>query len=313
MAGLALWAGLARAQAAAPAALPVPASGRIERLPDFPSTHVTPRHVDVWLPAGYGPHKRYPVLYMHDGQMLFDPRTTWNRQAWQVDRALARLAAAGRIPETLVVGVWNHGPQRYAEYYPAGFLAQAPAAVQQAYLAEAAHGRLQSDAYLRFLVQELKPAIDARYATVPGPGGSFVMGSSMGGLISLYALCEYPQVFGGAAGLSTHWVGVPTAWGPDRLRNATLPLAALQYLSRRLPAAGRHRIWVDRGDDALDSLYAPGLSMFAELLRDAGYGAHDGLVRTYPGTGHKETDWAARLEEPLAFLLAGPAPERRGR
>ncbi len=287
----------------APAPLPQPASGRIERLAHFPSSHVAPRHVDVWLPAGYSPARRHHVVYMHDGQMLFDARTTWNGQAWKVDQALSRLMQAGRVPDTIVVGIWNNGPQRYAEYYPGKFLAGAPEPVRREYLEKAANGRLQSDAYLRFLVDELKPAIDARYATLPGPEGTFVMGSSMGGLISLYALCEYPQVFGGAAALSAHWVGRPTAWGLERVRNGALPLAALDYLARQLPPAGRHRLWVDRGTDALDSLYAPALGLWAELLRDRGYTAADAAVRVFEGTGHNEADWAARLDEPLAFLL----------
>lgn len=286
-----------------PPALPQPASGRIERLADFPSRHVAPRHVDVWLPAGYSPARRYRVIYMHDGQMLFDARTTWNRQAWSVDVALARLRQAGRVPDTLVVGIWNNGPQRYAEYHPEKFLAGAPEGVRREYQDKAANGRLLSDAYLRFLVEELKPAIDARYATVAGPEGTFVMGSSMGGLISVYALCEYPQVFGGAAALSAHWVGRPTAWGLERVRNGALPLAALGYLAQHLPPAGRHRIWLDRGTDTLDSLYAPALGMVAELLRDKGYGQADAAVRVFEGTGHNETDWAARVHEPLAFLL----------
>lgn len=300
---LSLGLGLHAAAAAAEATLPQPASGRIERLSDFPSRHVAPRHVDVWLPAGYSPARRYRVVYMHDGQMLFDARTTWNRQAWSVDVALSRLVQAGRVPDTLVVGIWNNGPQRYAEYYPAKFLAGAPEAVRRDYLEKAANGRLQSDAYLRFLVEELKPAIDARYATVSGPEGTFVMGSSMGGLISLYALCEYPQVFGGAAALSAHWVGIPTGWGSARARNAALPLAALNYLAGRLPPAGRHRVWLDRGSDALDSLYAPALAMASEVLRDRGYTEADAAARVFEGAGHNEADWAARLDEPLAFLL----------
>lgn len=291
------------AAAAAVSPMPQPASGRIERLTHFPSRHVAARHVDVWLPPGYSPARRHQVLYMQDGQMLFDARTTWNRQAWRADVALSRLMQAGRVPPTLIVGIWNHGPQRYAEYYPEKFLALAPEPVRRDYVERAADGRMQSDAYLRFLVEELKPAIDSRYATVSGPEGSFVMGSSMGGLISLYALCEYPEVFGGAAGLSTHWVGRPTAWGLARVRNAALPLAAMNYLASRLPAAGRHRVYVDRGSDALDSLYAPALALVAEVLRDRGYTDADAMTRVFEGTGHNETDWAARLEPTLAFLL----------
>jgi hypothetical protein len=129
----------------------------------------------------------------------------------------------------------------------------------------------------------------------------------MGGLISMYAICEYPQVFGGAGGLSTHWVGLPTAWGPERLRQAGMPLAALNYLAKNLPDPATHRIWIDRGTDALDSLYAPTLALVAEQLRDRGFGTANAATPVFDGMGHSERDWAARLDSVLLFLMAGPA------
>lgn len=289
------------------AALPQPGQGRVERIDRFESRFVEPRHVDVWLPADYSDSKPYAVVYMHDGQMLYDARTTWNQQAWNVDGAITRLVADGRIPDTIVVGIWNLGPQRYAEYYPEKFLARAPEAARRAYVQQAQNGKPQADAYLRFLVEELKPSIDRRYSTRPGRDSTFVIGSSMGGLISLYALCEYPQVFGGAAGLSTHWVGVPTAWGPERMRASPLPQAALAYLQDQLPAPANHRVWIDRGTDALDSLYAPTLDAVGALLRERGYAlegaAANAAARVFDGTGHNEHDWGARLEQVLPFLM----------
>ena len=202
--GAVLLAVVAGGAAALAQPLPAVASGRIERLANLASAFVAPRHVDVGLPEGYDAGtragQRFNVLYLHDGQMLFDPASTWNRQAWQVDATLARLLREGRIAPTLVVAIWNQPDQRYAEYYPEKFLALAAEPARDEYIARAQHGRPRADAYLRFLVEELKPAIDRRYATHPGPEGRFVMGASMGGLISVYALCEYPQVFGGAAG-----------------------------------------------------------------------------------------------------------------
>jgi enterochelin esterase-like enzyme len=290
----------------APPSMPEPGSGRVERLANFASRHVAPRHVDVWLPADYSAAKRYNVLYMHDGQNLFDGRLNWTGKSWEADRALARLVKAGRIADTIIVGIWNSGETRYAEYYPEKVLAFAPEAVRREYVVEASKGRSLADAYLRFIVEELKPAVDQKYPTKPGPESTFVVGSSMGGLISIYALCEYPQVFGGAAGLSTHWVGKPTAWGRERVRNAALPLAAMAYLSQKLPSAGRHRIYTDRGDDWLDSLYAPAHLMVAEVLRERGYTAADAMTRVLPGTGHNEADWAARLDPVLLFLMGRP-------
>ncbi|RTL16902.1 MAG: esterase [Burkholderiales bacterium] len=305
--GLLLWSALVMpvlaADAAGPA-LPAVDVGRIERLADLPGRGLAPRHVDVWLPEGYTPTRRYHVLYMHDGQNLFDGRLNWTQKAWDVHRAVTRLVRAGRIPDTLIVGIWNSGETRFADYEPQGFLALADEATRREYTEEASLGRVRSDDYLRFIVEELKPVIDRRYATVPGPEGTAIVGSSMGGLISLYALCEYPQVFGAAAGLSTHWVGKPPAWGRERTRNAALPLAAMNYLMRRLPDPATHRVYTDRGDDWLDSLYEPAHRMVEEVLRDRGYGPAQAQLAVVHGTGHSEADWAARIEGVLAFLLS---------
>ena len=278
-------------------------SGTMERMENVSSKHVDPRHIDVWLPEGYNAQKRYSVVYMQDGQNLFDVALAYGGNAWQADQAVTRLMRSGRIADTIIVGIWNNGMQRYAEYYPEKVLAFAPGATRREYVDQASNGRSQADAYLRFIVEELKPAIDRKYATNTGQESTFIVGSSMGGLISIYALCEYPRVFGGAAGLSTHWIGKPTAWGRERIRNAALPLAAMTYLSRALPVAGNHRIYTDRGDDWLDSLYQPAHRFVEEVLRDRGYTEVDSMTRIFHGTGHGERDWAARLDGVLVFLM----------
>jgi predicted alpha/beta superfamily hydrolase len=298
---------MAWAQPTAPAAAdtgpPLSAAGRIERIAFAATAEIGARWVDVWLPADYSPARRYQVLYMQDGQNLFDGRHAFGGKPWQADLAVNRLVKAGRLADTIIVGIWNTGAERYAEYYPQKFLGFAPEPVRREYVEQASNGRSKADAYLRFIALQLKPAIDRRYATRPGLESTFIAGSSMGGLISIYALCEYPDVFGGAIALSTHWVGKPTAWGRERVRNAALPLAAMSYLLQKLPPAGRHRIYTDRGDDWLDSLYAPAHLMVAEVLRERGYTAADAMTPVMPGTGHNEADWAARLDGVLQFVM----------
>jgi len=285
-----------------PPPLPRVATGRVERL-HLDTGALPPRPVDVWLPTDYDPGRRYQVLYAHDGQMLFDAATTWNRQAWDLHRAVDGAVRAGRIADTIIVGVWNGGPRRYAEYYPRKMLDRVPEPLRSEYLARAMDGRSDADAYLRFLVDTLKPEIDRRYSTHRDAAHTAVMGSSMGGLISLYALAEHPQVFGAAAALSTHWVGLPSAWGSARLRNAALPLAAFEYLQAALPAPGRHRIYMDRGTTELDVFYAPHQAFVDELMHGLGWRAPDFVSRVIEGTGHNERDWAARAGEVVAFLL----------
>ena len=271
--------------------------GRLERLALPQWRHVEPRPVDVWLPPGYDGQRPHAVLYMHDGQMLFDARATWNRQAWAVDQVAAPLLAQGRLRDFIVVAIWNAGAARHAEYYPQAFLRWLePPALRARYVEQALQGRPRSDAYLRFLVEELKPAVDARYATRPEREHTLLMGSSMGGLISVYGLCEYPQVFGAAAALSTHWIGIHE-------RNEALPAAALAYLERRLPPPEVVRLYLDRGDAELDALYDEAQARVDALLARQGYRLPRHVSRLFPGAGHHETAWSARLAEPLQFLL----------
>jgi enterochelin esterase-like enzyme len=282
------------------AAQPVPevTVGRIERLASVPSRHVEPRHVDVWVPAACTATQRCQVLYMHDGQMLYDARTTWNKQAWNVHLTVDRLMREGRIPPTLVVGVWNAGPLRHSEYFPGKFLPHLTPERRQALVERALQGRSRSDAYLRFLVDELKPLVDARFPTRPEARHTAIMGSSMGGLISVYAMNEYPQVFGAAAGLSTHWVGVHEA-------NASIPLSAFVYLRDHLAPPDGRRLYQDHGTTELDALYAPYQRIVDQIVRERGYSERDYRSLVFEGTGHNETVWAARLETPLLFVL-GP-------
>jgi predicted alpha/beta superfamily hydrolase len=273
-------------------------AGRLERLPPITSRHVDARPVDVWLPPGYDPAtRRYAVLYMHDGQMLFDPASTWNKQAWRVDTVAARLLAEGKVPDFIVVGPWNNGRYRHAEYFPGQFLPHLAEPLRSRFLVERLEGQSRSDAYVRFLVEELKPAVDGRYATRPGREQCILAGSSMGGLISLYALCEYPQVFGGAGCLSTHWIGIHE-------RNEAIPAAAVQYLREKLPAPDSVRLWMDRGDRELDALYDQAQPMVDALLAEKGFRAPRFVSRVYAGTGHNENAWHARLPEVIEFLLA---------
>lgn len=277
--------------------MPRATAGRLERLADFPSRHIGPRHVDVWLPPGYSAGKPHAVLYMHDGQMLFDASTTWNQQAWQVDQAAARGMAEGRLRDFIVVGPHNHPTLRHAEFFPQGFLPHlAPESLRQRFIGEALKGQPRADAYLRFLVDELKPAIDARYATERGRDSTFAMGSSMGGLISVYALCEYPQVFGGAAALSTHWIG-------SYERNEEIPSAAIAYLRDKLPAPGEVKLYMDRGTTQLDAQYDQAQPRIDALMAEKGFKPPRFVTRVFEGTGHNEVDWSRRLHIPLEFLL----------
>ncbi|MES1194828.1 MAG: alpha/beta hydrolase-fold protein, partial [Opitutus sp.] len=180
-------------------------AGRIETLAPLNSQFVAQRRVDVWLPPGYDANKdaHYPVLYMHDGQNIFDPVTGYGGVSWEVDRAICRLMKAGKIPGVIVVGVWNT-PARFNEYMFQKAITTPEYQVSPGWPVYS-KAAIQGDAYLKYLVTELKPLIDRTYRTLPDAAHTGIMGSSMGGLISAYALNEYPDVFGRAGCVSTHW------------------------------------------------------------------------------------------------------------
>jgi predicted alpha/beta superfamily hydrolase len=279
--------------------------GKLVRHAHFASTHVGPRHVDVWLPEGYNAQHKYAVLYMHDGQMLYDATTTWNQQAWEVDAAMHRLLLKKEIRPTIVVGIWNGGTTRHIDYFPQRPFESLPQAFRDSLLQSAARpggasvfaGQIRSNAYLRFVVDELKPFIDAQYATLPDADNTFIMGSSMGGLISMYALCEFPHIFGGAACLSTHWPGIFS------MDSNPIPQAFFDYLDMYLPTPGRHKLYFDYGTAGLDSLYPPLQQQADAVLQRRGWKPSHWVTRRFEGADHSENAWKARLHIPLTLLL----------
>ncbi|MFM9951123.1 MAG: alpha/beta hydrolase, partial [Saprospiraceae bacterium] len=285
--------------------IPTVSIGRIERLENFPSQYVDARNIDVWLPKGYSPTQKYSVLYMQDGQMLFDSTINWNHQEWKVDETLGQLMREERIKNCIVVAIWNGGQSRHADYFPKKPFESLTGAQKEAiYAAARSNGyavfggyKIQSDRYLKFIVTELKPLIDKKYATLSDRKNTIIAGSSMGGLISIYAICEYPKVFGGAACLSTHWPGIF-----DVERNP-IPDAFLKYLKANLPNPKSHKIYFDYGDQTLDAMYPPLQKKVDEVMRKRGYSAKNWTTRFYPGADHSERAWSQRFNIPLLFLL----------
>jgi len=226
---------------------------------------------------------------MHDGQNLFDPALSFIGVDWGMDEALVRLIRETGRPGAIIVGIWN-SPLRLQEYMPQKPLNASGGQRILNRFVEQTGGAPLSDGYLQFLVEELKPFIDARYPTLSDSAHTLVMGSSMGGLISLYALIEYPNVFGGAGCLSTHW-----PIGEEVLVDA---------LGAALPSAGRHRLYFDFGTETLDADYEPWQRRMDEWLRTASYReGRDWSTRKFEGAEHSERAWRERVPIPLAFLL----------
>jgi predicted alpha/beta superfamily hydrolase len=224
----------------------------------------------VYLPPSYDAGaQRYPVLYMHDGQNLFDPATSFAGE-WAVDQTLEAASETGL--EAIVVGIPNMGAERSNEYSP--FL-------------DPKNGGGKGELYLRFIVETVKPIIDADFRTLTDRANTGIAGSSMGGLISLYAFFRYRHAFGFAGIMS------PSLWFADR--------AVLDWVERQPFAGGR--IYIDVGMKEGQKTLGDVMRL-RDVLEAKGYrNLHDLLCVVDTAGDHSERAWARRLHRKLRFLL----------
>ena len=261
-------------------------TGHFKMHADVASAHLaSTRNVLVYLPPRYDvePAARYPVLYMHDGQNLFDRATAFGGHEWEMDETAEALIAAGKIQPLIIVGIYNTGA-RMTEYTPVG--------------ATPAAGR-SGDDYERFVIEELKPFIDRTYRTRPERENTAVAGSSLGGLMSLEMAMRHPETFGKAGVVS-----------PSLFWNNGQMIQEAGEHARRGDLKGE-RFWIDIGTN--EQPIPPGASaspavqnarrLVAEF-RTAGL--TEGVNYTYvevPGGEHNETWWARRMDRMLMFLF----------
>jgi len=279
-------------------------SGTIQRVDSFPSKFIEPRTIDVWLPDNYTENKKYAVLYMHDGQMLFDATKTWNKQEWRVDEIVSTLLKEEKIKNIIVVAIWNISGMRHSDYFPQKPFESLTKKQQDSiysnsemYEQKVFFNKVHSDEYLKFLVEELKPFIDDKYPTYSNQENTFIAGSSMGGLISMYAVCEYPEIFGGAACLSTHWPGTFS------YKNNPIPVTFFGYMDANLPSPKTHTFYFDYGTETLDQYYPQYLSDIDKIFFGKGYTEKNYMNLEFEGADHSEESWNRRFDIPLTFLL----------
>jgi predicted alpha/beta superfamily hydrolase len=234
------------------------------------------RDITVYLPPSYitARDRWYPVLYMHDGQNLFDARTSFAGE-WHVDGVIDATSPEGL--EAIVVGIPNMGQERCNEYSP---------------FDDPRHGPGKGDAYISYVVDTIKPIIDADFRTRAAPEHTGIVGSSMGGLISLYAFMKRPDVFGLTGVMS------PALWYGQR--------QIFEFLAQQNEARGR--IYVDVGTKE-GSEELRDVTRLRDQLLSIGYRhGHDLLFIVEFGAGHNEQAWARRMKKMLKFFLAGEAP-----
>jgi predicted alpha/beta superfamily hydrolase len=258
--------------------------GTIEKHPAFASRFVAPREVQVYLPAGYETEmtRRYPVLYLQDGQNVFDPASVGKE--WEFDETADALIDSGRIEPLILVAVANT-PARRDEYTPTNVELKLPdGAVSK--------GGGRSDLYARFLIEELKPFIDETYRTRPESASTAVGGSSLGGLVSVWLGLEHPDVFGNVLAVS------PTVWWDN-----FVTLTKVAALPRKVPV----RIWVDIGSLEGDNAVS-GARRLRDALEKKGWKLGSDLeYLEQEGGQHDEISWGSRVEEMLLFLYGTEA------
>lgn len=276
--------------------LPKVVSGKIERIENFKSDFVAPRNIDIWLPEGYESGKDYAVVYMHDGQMLFDSTQTWNKKEWKADEVFSKLIAEKKTKQFIVVGIWNT-PDRITEYFPNKIFELLESGFQKQISEKYGNGKTANgDNYLKFITLELKSFIDKNYRTLSDAENTVIAGSSMGGLISVYAISEYPEVFGKAASISTAWLSFIEP-------NYAMPAATFQYLAKNLPLPANHKIYFDYGTGEADENYKLTQSFVDLIAKGKGYSENTCKSLVFENAIHDEVAWSKRLNVPFEFLL----------
>lgn len=243
------------------------ASGNIERVANFASPQLeNERTLHIRLPDDYnqiGNKKTYPVIYMHDGQNCFDPKTATFGTDWAVDEVLSAMVDQGQVRDAIVVGVFS--VNRGNEYNDASL------------------GKL----YGKFIVETVKPFIEQNYRVQTGPENTFLMGSSFGSAISVSMAWRYPHVFGKIAGVAFNG----SFFGNHLFRlTSSLPLTST-------------KLYLDHGDINGDRYYARGTQRFIQHIKSLGMNDDQFVYQVFPYSSHTEADWARRVHVPLKFLL----------
>jgi predicted alpha/beta superfamily hydrolase len=246
---------------------PLRVTGRIERIQKFYSPELgNYRRLHIRLPQDYyhsGNTKKYPVIYMHDGQNCFDPQTATFGTDWSVDEVLTRMVRENKVRDAIVVGVFSKN--RSSEYNDASL------------------GQL----YGKFLVDTVRPFINQKYRTLTGPANTFLMGSSYGSAISVSLAWRYPNIFGRIAGVAF---------------NGAFFNNNLFRLTRTLPMIPT-AVYLDHGDYGGDRGYIPHTKRFLKHLDQIGFPKDQLFFKVFSYSGHTEADWARRVHVPLTFLL----------
>lgn len=235
------------------------------------------RDILVWLPPSYhqDTSKHYPVLYLHDGQNVFMPYMSMSGDEWRLDETATKLIQSREVEEFIMVALYSLDATRRSEYSPT----------------------LGGEAYSQFIVETVKPMIDASYRTLPAAEHTAVMGSSMGGIISFHLLWEYPNVFSKAGCLSPAFL----------VANEEIVRRVADYRGPKKPGF----FVIYNGTEDLDAELQPAIDhMMRELKNMPGGRSPSYIYKTFPGHSHTEADWARQAESILQMFFGAPVKSR---
>lgn len=269
-------------------------NGKLFRFAVYDSTFADTLTLDVWAPDGYDGTGAYPVMYMHDGQNIFDTVATWNHQSWDMDKSAGKLIKNGEIEPIIIVGIHCLGYTRIGDMMPEKAIPYIADSAERAFTDTISGWRYRGDEYLYAIANTVKPFVDSLFATNPTAEKTSVMGSSMGGIISLYAFCEYPDVFRMAGCISTH-LGITQ----DRPAYAE---AIFRYIRENMPKQDGRKLYMDNGNLDVDYNYIPYFNTLVTLVDSLGYDSAHFKSEFFEGQGHCEKDWASRMELPLKMF-----------
>ena len=260
-----------------PSSGPSSLQSRLFKHEQFASRLIDEKHTFiVYVPQAFNddPNRFFPVLYLHDGQNLFDPETSFIKgNYWRVGETADALIASGKIDPLVIVGIYNTGVKRIDDYTP----------VEDRRL-----GGGKADAYGQMVVEELKPFIAHQYRTLAGPQNCGMGGSSLGGLVTLYLGMRYPDVYGKLAVLS------PSVWWRERV--------ILKYVDRIREKTGQ-RIWLDIGTNEGRRAMPDARALKRMLVKKGWRPGKDLEYREISGGQHNENAWADRVAPMLKFLF----------
>jgi hypothetical protein len=275
-----------------------PASGKL-----FESTlskgYLNGRTIRVWVPEQYDKTKNaFDVIYFHDGQMLFDSSSTWNHQSWDLANSATKYLSKKRC---ILVGIDNDPNNRYAEFFPSPIYSTLPVGVQLTLRDSLWNGLPRFDSYAEALINEVFPLIENHWNVHRGGAHRTMVGSSMGGIVSLAFMLTHPSELSSIACLSIH-LPLVNYWKFSNRYKEPLGAAFNEFVFKNSVALAGKSIYIDRGDQSLDAAYAEYFPAFESALNSCAK-KNRVTIKLIANSGHSERDWSARIGPILKTLI----------